>query len=150
MRKLNLTIPPESDRIIGFTIPKAESFYMCDHDEVWRVSIGAAPSLEVTEHESYEFVAGRTDFLGLVFKGFSKNAPLLRVGQNEIAYDFNPKKDFVAVNYKITGRSGRIDFRILSGDWFAASFSDDGRYLVIAEPYGIELYALDEHPPSGD
>jgi len=143
MRKLDLSKPPKSDRIIGFTIPRAGVFYVCDHDEVWRVAIGAKPSVEVTDHPPYKFVEGRTDFLGLVFKGLSANDPLLHVGQNEIAYDFDPKKDFVAVNYKVAGRSGRIEFPTLSGDWFAASFSDDGRYLVLAEPYDVALYALD-------
>lgn len=140
MGKHSLSIPPESDRIIGFTIPKEGAFYICDHDRVWRVTIGAPPSVEVTDHSPYKFVEGKTDFLGLVLNGLSANDPLLRVGQNEIAYDFDSTKDFVAVAYKVAGRSGQIDFRILSGDWFAASFSDDGKYLVLAEPYDLALY----------
>ena len=143
MRKLDLSIPPESDRIIGFTIPRAGVFYVCDHAEVWRVAIGATPSVNVTDHPPYKFVEGRTDFLGLVFEGLRANDPLLHVGDNEIAWDFDPKKDLVAVNYNVGGRRGQIEFPILSGDWFAASLSDDGRHLVLAEPYDIALYALD-------
>ena len=142
MRKLDLSKPQESDRIIGFTIPKHGTFYICDHDEVWKVAIGTTLGVEVTDHSPYEFVDGNTDFLGLVFKGLTANAPLLHVGENEIAYDFNPKSNFVTVNYKVGGRSGEVEFRTLSGDWFAASLSDDGRYLVLAEPYDIALYEL--------
>jgi hypothetical protein len=142
MRKLDLWEPLESDRIIGFTIPKGGTFYICDHDEVWRVTIGPALGVEVTDHRPYEFVIGNTDFLGLVFEGLTANSPLLRVGENEIAYDFNPKSNFVTINYKVGGQSGEVEFRTFSGDWFAASLSDDGRYLVLAEPYDIALYAL--------
>jgi hypothetical protein len=138
MRKLTLSTP--ADRLIGFTIPKAGVFYICGHDEVWRVAIGAAPGVQVTGLEPYKFVEGRADFLGLVFEGFSANQPLLRAGQNEIGYGFDPKMDFVAVRYTVAGQSGKIEFRTLSGDWFAASLSDDGRHLVLAEPYGIALY----------
>src|SRR5215475_3423072 len=54
--------------------------------------------------------------------------------------------DLVTVNCKVHGRSAQIKFQSLSGDWFAASLSDDGRHLVLAEPYDIALYALDECP----
>ena len=143
MRKLDLSKPPESDRIIGFTIPKGGSFYICDHDEVWKISIGKTLGIEVTGHSPYEFVERNTDFLGLVFEGLTANIPLLRVGGNEVAYYFEPRSDFVTINYKVNGRRGQIKFRTLSGDWFAASLSDDGRHLVLAEPYDIALYALD-------
>ena len=142
MRKLALSKPTESDRIVGFTIPKAGTFYICDHDEVWRATIGPTPAVQVTDHSPYKFIEGRADFLGLVFEGFSKNSPLLRVGQNEIAIDFDPKKDFATVNYSAAGRTGQIEFRALSGDWFAASFSDDGQYLVLADPYDLAVYAV--------
>ena len=62
--------------------------------------------------------------------------------QNQIAYDFDPEKDFVTLNYEVAGRSGQIEFRTLSGDWFAASFSDDGKYLVLADPHDIALYEV--------
>lgn len=142
MRKLALTKPPESDRIVGFTVPKAGTFYICDHDEVWRAAIEPSPVIQMTDNSPYKFIEGRTDFLGLVFKGFRENAPLLRAGRNEIAYSFDPKKDFVTVNYTVAGQNGQIEFRTLSGDWFAASLSDDGRYLVLAEPYDLGVYAL--------
>jgi hypothetical protein len=140
MRKLNLSLLPE--RIIGFTIPKAGTFYICDHDEVWRVAIGLAPAVQVTDLEPYKFVESRADFLGLLFEGSAVNEPLLPVGQNKIDYDFDPKKNFVAVRYTVGGESGRIEFPILSGDWFAASFSDDGRHLLLAEPYDVALYEI--------
>lgn len=139
MRKLKL---PFVERIIGFTIPDAGEFYICDNDEVWRIVIGVTPNSETIGVAPYEFAQSRTDFLGLVFSGLSANEPIMRVGQNEVAYDFDPKQDVVEINYRIAGQPGQIDFPILSGDWFAASFSKDGGYLVFAEPYEIALYEV--------
>ena len=141
MKKLKL--PILSERYIGFTIPKRGTFHICDHDEVWRIAIGSDdPAVEVTDLQPYNFVEDRADFLGLVFEGLAENQPLLRVGSNEIVYDFDPNKNFVAVRYVVAGQSGEIQFPIFSGAWFAASFSDDGCYLVLAEPDEIGLYKV--------
>ena len=142
MRKLALSKPPESDRIVGFTIPKAGSFYICAHDEVWCAAIEPNPTVQVTDHQPYEFIESRTDFLGPVFEGLRENSPLLRVGHNEIALDIDPKKGVATVRYSVAGRTGQIKFRTPSGDWFAASFSDDGRYLILEEPYELAVYAV--------
>ena len=141
MKKLML--PFLSERYIGFTIPQSGSFYVCDHDEVWRISIGSDdPAVQVTDIQPYVFVEDRVDFLGLVFEGLPENKPLLRVGRNEIAYDFDPKEEFVGIRYVVAGQAGEIEFPILSGAWFVASLSDDGRHLVLAEPNGIAPYAV--------
>lgn len=144
MKKLALSKPPESDRIIGFTIPKAGLFYICDHDEVWKVRLGSKPNVEVTDHAPYDFARKRTDFLGLSFKGCVANEPLLLVGDTRIRYDFDPRIDFVEVTYEVAGRSGTIEFETASGDWFATSLSDNGRFLILAEPYGLAAYDLAE------
>jgi hypothetical protein len=142
MRKLAFSTPPEAERIIGFTIPQAGAFYICDHDEVWHATLDPSPTTVLTDHAPYAFVDGRTDFLGLVFKGLPTNTPLLRVGQSEIAFDVKPKNDFVIVDYLAAGARGQIRFTTFSGDWFAASLSDDGRYLVMADPYDLAVYAV--------
>ncbi len=142
MRKLALSKPPESDRIVGFTIPKAGTFYICDHDEVWRAEIEPNPTIQVTDHSPYKFIEGRADFLGLVFEGLRDNSPLLRGGETEIGFDFDPKKDFATVKYSVGRQTGQIEFRTMSGDWFAASLSDDGYYLVLADPYELAVYSV--------
>lgn len=142
MRKLAFARPPEWDRLIGFTIPKAGSFHVCDHDEVWCITLGPAPKVQVTDHAPYDFVQDRSDFLGLVLRGQTRNPPLLSAGGNEIAFDFDPKREAATVRYSVAGREGQIAFPTLSGDWFAASLSDDGQYLVLADPYDLAIYAV--------
>jgi len=142
MRKLSLGAPAHSDRIIGFTIPRAGTFHVCDHDEVWKVALADPPSIEVTDDAPYEFLKGNRGFLGLVMAGETANQPLMRHGDTEISYDFNPKNDFVTVHCRTSGGASEVQFRTMSGDWFAASLSEDGRYLVLAEPYDLAVYEV--------
>ena len=135
-----LTLPFISERYIGFTIPKGGTFCICDHDAAWHITLGPEPIVHETDLNPYELVESRRDFLGLVFEGSEENPPLLRVGQNTIAYDFDPKADKVIINYVVAGRTGEIEFPIFSQYWFSASFSDDGRHLILAEPDSIAIY----------
>ena len=138
MKKLNL--PFISKRYTGFTIPKGGAFYICDHDAVWLITLGQEPIVHETDLNPYKFVDGHTDFLGLNFEGLEENPPLLRVGENVIAYDFNPGSNQVIVKYAVAGRSGQIEFPIFSQHWFCASFSDDSCHLILAEPDRVEIY----------
>lgn len=143
MRKLPLSKPPELERIIGFTVPKAGAFYVCDHEEVWRVTLADPPAFGSTDHAPYDFVEERADFLGVAFEGLDVCPPLLRVGDRAITYDFDRAQHLVRIECSLSGESKLIEFPILSGDWFAASLSEDGRFLVLAAPYELALYAVD-------
>jgi hypothetical protein len=136
VEKLSLTIP--SERLIGFTVPKAGQFFVCDHDEVWSVSLAGAASLTETDHAPYEFVEQRSDFVGW---GRNENE-VKKAGITEIEYKFDPTADFVVVRYRTGDESGEIEFRTFSGDWFAASLSDDGKLLVLAEPYELAIFTV--------
>lgn len=130
------------ERFIGFTIPREGRFYVCDHDEVVRVDLDGQMSGEAIDEHPYKFVENNPDFLGIVFDGLLANEPILRVGSTTISYIFDPADDFVSVTYEVAGERGALPFRTFSGDWFVASLSEDGRYLVLAEPYEVALYRL--------
>lgn len=137
MKQIELKIP--SERIIGFTIPREGLFHVCDHDEVWEIRIGPPPSVEITDHASYEFANAHADFVGW---GQENGRELKKVGSTEIDYEFDPPQDFQHIECRIAGQVERLKFRTFSGDWFSASLSADGRFLVLAEPYRLELYDL--------
>lgn len=143
MDKLDLTsalMPME--RFIGFTIPRGGNFYVCDHDEVVKVTIDGSVSAEVVDEHPYKFVKNNADFLGIVFQGSVENDPILRVGFTTISYEFDPTQNFVSVECVVAGTQGVLEFHTFSGDWFVASLSEDGKYLVLAEPYEVALYRL--------
>lgn len=137
MRKLELTIP--SERIIGFTILRDGRLFVCDHDEVWAVLVSHDVKIEETDFDPYLFSATRDDFVGW---GEQRFVPLLKRGDREISYEFDPLQDQVTVTYSRGAVVSEIQFRSFSGDWFVASLSVDGAHLVMADPYLIELYEL--------
>jgi hypothetical protein len=134
MEKLPFAIP--SDRIIGFTIPSADHFLVCDHDEVWAVSAGTVPTITETELEPY-VVAERSDFLGW---SNAVGVPVQTLDRAAIAYKFKPKADTIDVHYRVDEIVGKINFPTFSGDWFVASFSREGSLLIVAEPYRLDIY----------
>ena len=134
MQDLGLSIP--SQRFIGFTIPLAGRFLVCDHDEVWEVVVEASVSVEETDHAPYE-VAKRSDFVGW---GKPDAAPILAIGQKAVSYDFDPRASAVKVSFIDGVHREQIEFPTFSGDWFCASFSREGELLVLAEPYSISVY----------
>lgn len=134
MHKLGLSIP--SERLIGFTVPDAGRFLVCDHDEVWQVVVGALVSVEQTGYAPYE-IAKRPDFVGW---GKADAAPILALGRSAISFDFDPRASAVKVFFTDGVNNEQIDFPTFSGDWFCASLSREGDLVVMAEPYIISVY----------
>ncbi len=144
MKKLDIkSALQQMERFIGFTIPRDGKFSVCDHDEVVLVTIDESAAPEISDEHPYRFIENNADFLGIVFDGLRENGPILRVGSTAISYRFDPKQDFVRVEYDISGKRGALEFRTFSGDWFVASLSEDGRHLVLAEPYEVALYEVE-------
>lgn len=131
-----IPLPHLSERIIGVTLPKDGKFLVCDYDEILEVAICDPPQVQPVEGDP-ETVEQRTDFIGRW-----RDNSIHRVGENRITFNFKSTARTVKVKYDCSGRRGLIEFRTLSGDWFYASFSEDGRYLILAEPYAVELYAV--------
>jgi len=135
MKKINL--PRTSERIRGLTLPENGVMYVCDYDEVFKVTIGNEFEVEYLDDNPYEFLDSLPHSLGI-----SKGEPILEFNGNSISYKFSSIKDFVTVNCHINGQEIKIEFHTLSGDWFVASFSKCGKYLVLAEPYEFDLYEI--------
>ncbi|MCP1626333.1 hypothetical protein [Pseudomonas nitroreducens] len=136
MQKLDL--PRISVRFRGFTLPVAGEFLICDYDEVLRVSLSEPASVEVTDENPNDFELKRTDWFGV-----SLREPIAQAGSYELSYVFVPEDDFQKVTIKSASGSETLSFRTFSGDWFVASFSADAKYLILAEPYLLEIYALE-------
>ncbi len=136
MKKIK--IPKTSERIRGITLPEKNVVFVCDYDEVFKISIGSVSEPEILGDDPYEFLNKQKHTVGVL-----EQPPIHEINGNTVNYNFNPVNDFVTVNYNIEEKTGTIEFPTLSGDWFAASFSKCGKYLILAEPYSFELYELE-------
>ncbi|MDM4769969.1 hypothetical protein [Solimonas sp. SE-A11] len=130
-----LPIPNFTERLYGFTIPSAGKVYACDHDESFEIMLGEAPKIVVLEDNPYEFIGSFENALG-AFGG----KPIHQINGIRVSYSFDGSEDYVAVVVSLENSSETISFRTLSGDWFVATLSVCGRYLVLAEPYLFECY----------
>lgn len=130
-----LPMPIFTERLYGFTIPNAGKIYACDHDESFEITLADVPSVEVLEHRPYDFIAGFENALGI-----PGGTPLQRLGDTEVAYQFDGRQRFVTVSVQRGNQKESVSFRTFSGDWFVGTLSTCGRYLVLAEPYLFECY----------
>lgn len=134
MRKLEL--PRIAERIRGFTIPESGVMFVSDYDEIHKVDLSEPPKIEWIEGNPYS-LEDRPNCLGV-----TDVAPILQAGHFKLSYNFDPKANNQDVTLASAEGKKVIPFRTLSGDWFVATLSADGKYLVIAEPYLIEVYQL--------
>lgn len=135
MRKLPL--PRISERIRGFTLPESGSFFVFDYDEVFRVTLGDEPSVEVLDENPYDFEDKVPGYFGV-----SERAPILERESIRVSYDFDPKLSAQDVLIESPLAKETLSFRTFSGDWFVATLSEGAEFLFIAEPYLIEVYSL--------
>jgi len=134
MQKIEL--PRITERIRGFTLPENGVMTVFDYDEVYLVSL-QPPSIDVLDDNPYSFADLHPEHLGV-----SDSAPIHQVGSANVSYDFDPTAPSQRVRLELGGQTQEISFSTLSGDWFVASLSPDGLYLVVAEPYSLEVYSL--------
>jgi hypothetical protein len=130
-----LFIPTFTERLYGITIPDADKIYACDHDESFEITLGDSPSVQVLGANPYEFIASFENALGI-----PNGIPIHRLNGVEVSYAFDGRKDFVIVTVRRGDQTGTISFRTFSGDWFVATLSTCGKYLVLAEPYLLGCY----------
>jgi hypothetical protein len=132
-----IPLPRISERIRGFTAPKNGVFFVFDYDEVHKVSLGDQPIVEILDDDPYVFAEKVQGGFGV-----SDREPIRSVGDSRLEYKFHPGAPSVTVNVELPDGKRQIEFRTFSGDWFVATFSPCGKYLVLAEPYLIELFEI--------
>lgn len=138
MREIAFNLPCE--RVRGISIPQNNTFFILGYDEVYKATIRKKVRTKRTHFDSNEDLAMVDSFKELSFTNRDPNAPIVSNNNNRISYNFDPADDSVEVICNISGEIRKIDFPTFSGDWFCATFSEDGKYMVLAEPYKIAVY----------
>lgn len=108
-----------------------------DYDEVFQVNLVAPVTVEVLADNPYEFAAKTSDYFGV-----SDREPIRITGETKVSYKFDPSAPSVSVLVELAQGTQHINFRTLSGDWFVATLTPSGDFLILAEPYLLEIYAL--------
>ena len=135
MKKINL--PRICERFLGISHPENGIFFAIDHDEVYKVRIGSLDEPEFVDECPYKFLKSLKNYVGI-----NSPEPILQSGENTISYKFSSRAKEVEVKCKVASSVHTINFPILSGDWFIATFSVCGNYIIMAEPYELKLYSV--------
>jgi hypothetical protein len=134
-----LQIPPFAERILGITIPDDSTLFACSYDGLHTIELGDPTHVETDEDgiEDYKLLQSKGPVLGIL-----GGDPILEVGDTKITYTFNDSSRVQRVEVQIGDATQTVEFNTMSGDWFYATLSTSGKYLVLAEPYRLDAYVV--------
>jgi hypothetical protein len=121
----------------GFTLPEKGCMFVFDYDEVFRITLAAVPSVETLDGNPYDFEDKHPDYFGV-----SEREPILQAGDFRLSYSFDPTAPSQEVVIESPQKRETVSFKTFSGDWFVATLSPCARFLILAEPFLIEIYSL--------
>ena len=134
-----LKIPYVAERFLGVTVPHDGVMYACSYDGLHKLMLEDPVRVETDEERREDYAApeSKGDALG-IFGG----VPILEDARTKIVYAFNARADTQRVEIHRDGKTEALSFPTLSGDWFFASLSKCGDFLLLAEPYAIEVQKI--------
>jgi hypothetical protein len=132
-----LQVPLFAERLLGITIPEAGRMYACSYEGIHELALTdlVRVTTDKAHAEDYDFLQSKGRALGL-----HGGTPLLEVAGLAISYSFDPDAASQSIHIRRGSWASRVEFPTDSGDWFHASLSTCGAFLVMAEPYRLEVY----------
>lgn len=134
-----LNLPYISERFLGVTIPDKGMMYACSYDGLHQLTLEDPVRIETNElgREDFDLLQSKGETLG-IFDG----TPILEDSRTKIIYCFDSTRDAQSVEVQQGEKTEVLAFATLSGDWFFATLSKCGKFLMLAEPYNIEVYVI--------
>lgn len=135
-----LAVPRMAERFLGITIPEHGIMYACSYDGLHTITLSLKSVAVETDEagiEDYKLLESKGAALGVM-----GGTPIHKSERTSVSYTFEPGATEQLVNVTHAGAEYEIEFPTLSGDWFFTTLSRCGHFLVLAEPYGLQIYAL--------
>ncbi len=138
-----LTVPYICERMIGFSVPQDDTVLVISYEGTHLVRLGSPVTVETdpeyTEYDLYNPHVGECPYHGQVWDiiGLFPGHPLLdgRHGERLVLDASNLTVSVVKGGVPVWASK----FDNFSGDWAAATFSPDGRYIVLGCPYDFDF-----------
>jgi hypothetical protein len=138
-----LSVPDICERMIGFSVPQDDTVLVISYQGMHLVRLGHPVSVEsdpkYTEYDLYDSKSGVSRYRGREWDiiGLFPGRPLVAGRDGEqLVLDANSLTLSVVVEGVPVWSSGLENF---SGDWAAATFSPDGRFIVLGCPYDFDF-----------
>lgn len=138
-----LSMPGFCERMIGFSVPLNDTILVISYEGMHLLRLGPSVTvntdLEYREYDLYDPDAGICRYLGKEWDiiGIHPGRPILSVRQDErLVLDIASETVSVVRADRVVWSS---DYANFSGDWAAATFSPDGRFIVVGCPYDFDF-----------
>lgn len=140
-------VPPFCERLLGFSIPQADEVLIVSYGGVHLLRLGGRITVTTDDrfpkYALYDPTAGTARYQEKTYQiiGLHGGSPLLDSPQGE-HLALNTKKQTLSIT-----NNGRTEFSMkyenFSGDWAAATFSPEGKYVVLGCPYDFDFRVLE-------
>jgi hypothetical protein len=138
-----LPVPEICERMIGFSVPQDDIVLVVSYEGMHLVRIGSPVSVETdseyAEYDLYDPDEGICHYKGRAWNiiGLYPGRPHLTGRDGEqLVLDVEAETVSVVQGGELVWSSG---FENFSGDWAAATFSLDGRFIVLGCPYDFDF-----------
>ena len=142
-----LSVPPICERMIGFSIPQDGEVLVVSYEGTHLIRLGPEVTVETddefAEYDIYDPDTGVARYRGRQYRiiGLQGGSPLLKSPSGEnLVLDTEGESLSVVQNGETVFSTTYKNF---SGDWAVATFSPDGRYIVLGCPYDFDFVVLE-------
>jgi hypothetical protein len=138
-----LSVPGICERMIGFSVPQDDTVLVVSYEGMHLVRLGPPITVETdpnyAEYDLYEPDTGVCRYRGKSWEiiGLHPGRPVLTGCEGERLV-LDAEKGTVSI-VKGGGETWSSRFENFSGDWAAATFSPDGRFIVLGCPYDFDF-----------
>lgn len=148
-----LPVPSFCERLIGFSVPQEDTVLVVSYEATHLVHLGPPVRVETDaehgEYDLYDPETGICPYLGKPWDilGLHPGRPLL-TGRGGERLVLNAEAQTLSVldDGEVAWSS---TFENFSGDWAAATFSPDGRFIVLGCPYDFDFRVFERVTHSG-
>lgn len=139
--------PPICERMIGFSVPKANEILVISYEGMHLLHLGNEITLKTddqfAEYDLYDTASGIVRYQGKSYQiiGLHGGQPIIESPAGERLVLDTDAETLSIVRNQQTEFSMR--YKNFSGDWAAATFSPDGRYVILGCPYGFDFVILE-------
>lgn len=142
-----LAVPPICERMIGFSIPQDGEVLVVSYEGTHLIRLGAEVTVETddefAEYDIYDARTGVAHYRGKEYRiiGLQGGSPLCESPRGErLVLDTDAELLSVVQNGETIFL---MPYKNFSGDWAAATFSPDGRYIILGCPYDFDFMVLE-------
>jgi hypothetical protein len=138
-----LLVPGICERMLGFSVPQDDTVLVVSYEGTHLVRLGSPVTVETdpeyAEYDLYNPNAGVCRYQGKEWDiiGLYSGRPVLTGrGGERLVVDAGAETISVVKGGQVVWASA---FENFSGDWVAATFSPDGRFIVLGCPYDFNF-----------